>query len=102
MRNKIKRVCICLSVLLVLIISLVRIYEPQELTADKLQSRHGRIIVERYEVTAQSSTKGITTNTDSPHTVSLDNAEPGKKSTMYLVYNPFSSAIDDVIFRINI
>lgn len=86
----------------------IQVYEPDELTADTLEHRNGKIIIEKIigEVTNKETGDGKILNTDNKkynyiNYSGVENISDGTVILTYCIYNPDSNEPDDIIARYN-
>lgn len=94
---------ICILCIFLLIAHQIKIINSNDLSAEKLQTRNGKIIVERVVGVVDDAQTGAGHTIDNGnYYICYDDVEgisKGNKICTYLVYNPNTNCVDDIVAR---
>ena len=84
----------------------LEVYDSADLSYEELEHRNGRLVIERcIGVVLNEEKDGRVLNSyddlDYISYARVDDAEPGDVVLTYLVYNPHSSYLDDILVRVD-
>ena len=97
-------VIILTILMLVCIITRTEIVDAEDLTLEDLESRNGKLIIERVVGIVNDDDGNGTALYDDSYYICyarVDDACKGDEVLSYFVYNPFNNYFDDILFRLD-